>query len=167
MSEEGPRDRQTEVWVCRRGLGVCESLWRSLEVSQADRCSCFPSAVQAMARQHPPGGRGDALSRECWKPLRGPAPHTVRMEGLKLREGKILSQSHTASKARGGLRLADQGFFPEVEVIHCGVMGLQYLQLNHWVCYSVSDAKQVARFSFSFLHGGGSQGVEASGPLSA
>jgi hypothetical protein len=35
-----------------------------------------------------------------------------------------------------------------VEVIHCGVMGLQYLQLNHWVCYSVSDAKQVARFIF-------------------
>lgn len=27
------------------------------------------------------------------------------------------------------------------------------MQLNHWVCYSVSDAKQVAEFSFSFLHG--------------
>lgn len=86
---------------------MCESLWRSLEVSQADRCSFFPSAVQAMARQHPPGDRGDALSRECWKPLRDPAPRTVRLKGLKLREGKILSQSHTASKAGGGLRLAD------------------------------------------------------------
>lgn len=92
----------------RAGEGwVCESLWRSLEVSQADRCSSFPSAVQAMARQHPPGDRGDALSRECWKPLRDPAPRTVRLKGLKLREGKILSQSHTASKAGGGLRLAD------------------------------------------------------------
>lgn len=69
--------------------------------------SLLPSAVQGVAGKHLPGGRGDALSRECWKPLCGPVPYTVRMKGLKLREGKILSQSHTAGEAGGGLRLAD------------------------------------------------------------
>lgn len=60
---------------------LCGGAWRSPRLIHM---AAFFLLVQAMTRQHLPGGRGNALSRKL---LCGLAPHTVRMKGLKLREG--------------------------------------------------------------------------------
>ena len=85
-------------------------------MSQAVSQNYSPRAVQALAlaRQHLPdrtqGPARNALSRECWSPVWS-CP-TLRMKGLKLREGRILYQSHATRKARDGLGLATH--FPKV-----------------------------------------------------